>query len=165
MTAPQRAASANNDGNVVFEGASTISNGVSTLTSGVNQGRVQLYAPTVVQPGSSISHWDTRLTPNALMEPFDTGDTDFENGIGLSTCVLQDIGWTLTSGTNCPSDGSDASPPPTGGGGSGGGTSSPPPRSSGGGGGSGGSGFLLLSVLLGAAVRRRHLRRGKNHDS
>ena len=148
MTSAQRAASANNDGNVVFEGASTVSNGAPTLTAGTNQGRVQLYAPTVVQPGSSISHWDTDLTPNALMEPFDTGDADFDDGIGLSTCALQDIGWTLTSGTNCSSGGNGT----VGGGGSGGGTGAggaggAPPSGGNDGGGSGAWSLASLMVL------------------
>lgn len=153
MTAPQRSASASNDGNVVWSGASTTANGAPTLDAGTNQGQVQLYAPSVTQPGSSISHWDTRLDPNALMEPFDTGDTDFDNGIGLSTCLLQDIGWTLLGGTRCPSTAADVAPPPSGGGGGG---SSPPPS----GGGGGGSGALALPWMVWAlaallAWRRR----------
>ena len=159
ITAAQRAASATNDGNVVFEGPSTVSSGAPSLQAGTNQGRVQLYAPSVAQPGSSISHWDTRLTPNALMEPFDTGDTDFDNGIGLSTCLLQDIGWTLTSGTNCPSDGNDttAPPPTSGGGGNTGGGGSAPPSGGGGGGGAGEMPVSLLLLGLALGVLRRTL--------
>ena len=158
MTAPQRSASASNDGNVVWSGPSTTSNGAPTLSSGTNQGQVQLYAPTVTQPGSSISHWDTRLTPNALMEPFDTGDTDFDNGIGLSTCLLQDVGWTLLGGTRCPSTAADGTMPPMpGGGGGDDGNDAPPPAGGGGGGGSGSIGLPWLAglaVLLLAGVRR-----------
>ena len=44
-----------------------------TLLQGADDGgRVRLYAPTVVASGSTLSHYDTVLTPNAVMEPFDT---------------------------------------------------------------------------------------------
>src|SRR4029453_15327402 len=42
--------------------------------------------------GSSVSHWDTVLTPNQLMEPFDTGP--LHNPV-LELPLFQDIGWTL----------------------------------------------------------------------
>ena len=162
MTAPQRLASATNDGNVVFDGASTISQGAPTLNTGTNQGFVQLHAPPVIQPGSSISHWSTVLNPNALMEPNDTGDSDFTNGIGLATCALQDIGWVLTSGTNCPSDANDTTNPGgggtggggTGGGGTGGGGTGGG-NTGGGGGSSGAMGPALLLLLAGCAAFRR----------
>lgn len=103
LTAPQRAASVVNDGNVVWDGPSAISNGAPTLSDGTNQGRIQLFAPNPQQPGSSISHWDTAVSPDALMEPFETGNMFItQAGIGLASCVLQDIGWTLINNTRCP---------------------------------------------------------------
>src|SRR5207247_10449881 len=32
-------------------------------------GRPLMFAPSPVQSGSSVSHWDTSLTPNQVMEP------------------------------------------------------------------------------------------------
>lgn len=103
LSPAQRATSARNDGNVVWNGPVTSSQGAPTLTVGTNGGsRVQLYAPPTVLAGSSISHWDTRLVPNALMEPFDTGDSAVVPGIGLASCLLEDIGWQLINNTRCP---------------------------------------------------------------
>lgn len=167
LTDEERQESATNDGNVVFEGASTTSNGAPTLNAGSNQGFVQLFAPVEVQPGSSISHWDVDLDPNALMEPADTGDIDVvSDGIGLATCALQDLGWVLTSGTVCPGNGSSGGGDTggggtgggdTGGGSTGGGGTTAPPAGGGGGGGSGafGQGALLVMLSL-MVVRRRY---------
>ncbi len=60
-------------------------------------GRLRLYAPDPVDPGSSLSHWDLPATPDLLMEPFiapgaPIGETD------LSIEQLRDIGWM--SGTS-----------------------------------------------------------------
>jgi len=132
LTNAQRANSATNDGNVVWDGPSATSTGAPTLSGGTNQGRIQLYAPDPLEDGSSVSHWDTALLPNALMEPFATADVSALGGIGLSACVLQDIGWQLTGGAGCP-DNSTTTPTP--------GTPGNPgvaPASGGGGGGGGG---------------------------
>jgi hypothetical protein len=74
-------------------------------------GRVLLYAPNPVVPGSSISHWDTSATPDLLMEP---NDTPLPNqGVDLTLPALLDIGWgpiddsdddgVVDSLDNCPS--------------------------------------------------------------
>ena len=102
ITDSQRLDSVTNDGNVVFDGPVTTSNGAPSLSNGVNGGRIQIFAPSPVQGGSSIAHWDSDLSPNALMEPADTGDVNANNGIGLSACLLSDIGWNLIGGTSCP---------------------------------------------------------------
>ncbi len=116
LNSNQRAASAANDGNVIWDGPS-ITPQVSNRFSGGRVGSdLQLYAPNPVEPGSSISHWDDDLTPNALMEPFvdARGDVDIRNGIGLAACVLADIGWTLNSGVGCPDDNGAGIPAPDG---------------------------------------------------
>lgn len=181
LTAPQRAASASNDGNLVWDGPSAISRGAPTLTDGVNQGRIQLFAPFPMQGGSSVSHWDTDVTPNALMEPFDTDDVLVTQGIGLSACLLQDIGWRLMGSTLCP-DGSPASrdggapdgettveegdpPAPSGSDGSSNGGSDPLSNDSSGGGGGGcslgdGSPDPMLALLVLLAVARLRRKRG-----
>jgi len=60
-------------------------------SSGVNQGHFRMYAPATLSQGSSVSHFDTALTPNELMEPIDTGP---KSGPGLALQVMQDIGWS-----------------------------------------------------------------------
>lgn len=51
-----------------------------------------MYAPSPVESGSSISHFDTKVSPNELMEPNNTGDTD---NLGLALYLLHDIGWSI----------------------------------------------------------------------
>lgn len=97
----QRRQSLTHGPNVVFAGASTVANGAPALSSGTNQGRVRIFAPDPVVRASSISHWDAVLAPDQIMAPFATGDDRVTRGQGLSTCVLQDIGWTLRN-TRCP---------------------------------------------------------------
>jgi len=65
----QRRQSLTHDASVVFAGDSTGANGASALQAGTNQGRVNVFAPDPVIRASSISHWDTSLTPDQIMEP------------------------------------------------------------------------------------------------
>jgi len=52
-------------------------------------------SPAVFAGGSSVSHWDTTLTPNMLMEPFINSDvgTSVKNPDDLTKPLLTDIGW------------------------------------------------------------------------
>ena len=56
-----------------------------------------MYAPSPQQPGSSVSHFDTAVTPNELMEPFYTGATQ---DVGLALEVFADLGWQTLSLSN-----------------------------------------------------------------
>ena len=56
----------------------------------MQSGHVQMYAPSPQQPGSSVSHFDTAVAPNELMEPFYTGATQ---DVGLALEVFADLGW------------------------------------------------------------------------
>ncbi|MFT7696602.1 MAG: hypothetical protein ACI9RY_000079 [Reinekea sp.] len=67
-----------------------------TLSSGVNGGEVQMYAPSPYEGGSSVSHFDTALTPDELMEPQYTGNADFRHTLAL----FKDIGWQMVTGIN-----------------------------------------------------------------
>ena len=55
-------------------------------------GRVLLFAPSPLQPGSSISHWDTSAFPNLLLEPSINSDLMFGK-LDLTLFQLRDIGW------------------------------------------------------------------------
>ncbi|MFC7519378.1 PA domain-containing protein [Xanthomonas populi] len=61
-------------------------------------GRTRLYSPSVVAGGSTFSHFDTDLQPNALMEPFDTPGVQAHLNIDLTPAMFADIGWTLNRG-------------------------------------------------------------------
>ena len=63
----------------------------AAYTGGVNQGHFRMYAPGTLAAGSSVSHFSNTLTPNELMEPFDTGP---KSGPGLALQLMQDVGWS-----------------------------------------------------------------------
>lgn len=56
-------------------------------------GRVKLYAPAAIAPGSSVSHYDTSAFPNLLMEPFNTNVDVNDGDLDLTDELLRDIGW------------------------------------------------------------------------
>ncbi len=59
------------------------------------QGRAQMYVPNPFQSGSSVSHFDTTMFPNQLMEPAINGDLT-QSVIppqDMTFRLLQDIGW------------------------------------------------------------------------
>ncbi|MCK7594543.1 hypothetical protein M0G41_12790 [Lysobacter sp. CAU 1642] len=62
-------------------------------------GRVQMYAPTARAPGSTYSHFDTRVSPNALMEPFNTASIQANYSIDLTPALFADEGWPLDTGS------------------------------------------------------------------
>ncbi|OOG53612.1 PA domain-containing protein [Rhodanobacter sp. C03] len=58
-------------------------------------GNVQLYAPTTLASGSSFSHYDTRLSPNALMEYAESSDLKGHINLDLTPALFKDEGWQL----------------------------------------------------------------------
>ncbi len=58
-------------------------------------GRALLYTPNPVQPGSTVSHWDTLATPNQLMEPAINSDLTHSVDVpeDLTYAQLWDVGW------------------------------------------------------------------------
>ncbi len=84
-----RAAADVDDGNLHFVGPN-VTAALGTLTAGVSHGHVRMYAPTTLQPGSSVSHFDVDLLPDQLMEPAYTGPN---HDPGLALEALCDIGW------------------------------------------------------------------------
>jgi hypothetical protein len=58
-------------------------------------GKALLYSPNPVDPGSSVSHWDTIARPNQLMEPFISDDLTHTVTLpaDLTYELLKDIGW------------------------------------------------------------------------
>ena len=93
MTNAERLASQVNTGNVVTTGANTTA-ARGILNAGTNGGFVRIYAPNPYQGGSSISHFDTVLAPNDLMEPALTTALIQV----LTNTLLEDISWKPTQG-------------------------------------------------------------------
>ena len=72
----------------------------TSAPSGVDsQGRALMYAPSTVSLGSSVSHWDTSLSPNQLMEPANSGDLrhTVATPSDLTGSQMRDIGWSFNS--------------------------------------------------------------------
>jgi len=91
MVAANRATAITNTGNLVWTGA-LVNAESGNYSAGVNAGRMQMYAPSSYESGSSVSHFDTAVTPNEIMEPV---YTQFIETAGLAAQLLADIGWTL----------------------------------------------------------------------
>jgi hypothetical protein len=85
----------------------TILQDATVLAGADRDGFPRLYAPNPVQPGSSVSHWDTTLTPNALMEPFINSDLDVGTTLDLTPAQMTDIGWD--GDVHCPVGSDDSS--------------------------------------------------------
>jgi hypothetical protein len=92
-TDAQRAASAIDTGDLHWTGPQANACAGIILAEGFEDGHTRMFAPNPLQPGSSVSHWDTVLAPNELMEPAATLDPDDR----LTDRLLADIGWTVES--------------------------------------------------------------------
>ena len=91
MSNAQRVTASTSTGNLHWTGTNV--RAVSGLLSaGAVGDHVRMYAPNPAESGSSVSHWDTVLTPNQVMEPSYTGP--LHNPI-LEMPLFKDIGWTV----------------------------------------------------------------------
>lgn len=95
MTVAQRVTSATNTGNVTFRGPSVMAN-TGHIDEGKRNGNLRVYAPSPYRSGSSISHWDTALVPDELMEPSATPTSDDRATLQM----LRDVGWRLLGNQN-----------------------------------------------------------------
>jgi hypothetical protein len=76
--------------------AVTLAGDASRRAGTSTEGYVRLYAPCVVEPGSSVHHWDDVAHPNLLMEPAINGDLTHDGDFTLQW--LMDLGWTSRQG-------------------------------------------------------------------
>lgn len=90
MSDAQRVTASTNTGNLHWVGAN-VATASSLLSAGKVGTHVRMYAPNPQEPGSSVSHWDTALTPNEVMEPIDTGS----NFRSLTLAAFDDMQWTV----------------------------------------------------------------------
>lgn len=98
MTDAQRVAASTDTGNLHWVGPD-VEAASGALTAGKVGNHVQMFAPNPLQEASSVSHWDTALTPNQMMEPLYTGP---HHSPMLELPLFQDIGWTLLTPTPPP---------------------------------------------------------------
>lgn len=90
MTDGERLTSQVNTGNLTWTGPNANSQ-TAAFSAGVNNGRMRMYAPNPVQPGSSVSHFDTALSPNEVMEPILTATAEDY----ITYFLLKDVGWPM----------------------------------------------------------------------
>ncbi|MEQ8273506.1 MAG: tandem-95 repeat protein [Deltaproteobacteria bacterium] len=93
MNDSERYAAARDDGDLIWSGP-MVTAAATYLTAGRSGSEVQMYAPSSYRGGSSISHFDTRVSPNAVMEPFETGSTNTT----LSEALFYEVGWGAPAG-------------------------------------------------------------------
>jgi hypothetical protein len=69
----------------------------SRLAGTDTTGRPLMYTPSTLASGSSVSHWDTTLFPDQLMEPNISGALvhSVRSPIDLTLSLLRDIGWPI----------------------------------------------------------------------
>jgi len=92
MTAPQRVTSAITPNNLFWDGPSVrIGSGLLSAGAEAGTGRVELFTPSVLQGGSSVSHWGTVASPNLLMEP--SINVGLPLTLDLTRQQMRDIGW------------------------------------------------------------------------
>ncbi len=99
MNDAQRLASAVDNSDLHFTGPNVVAAG-GFLSAGrhVGSGHVQAYAPTTLVLGSSVSHFDTAVTPSDLMEPILSNNAQKV----LLIQAMYDIGWPLPGPTSTP---------------------------------------------------------------
>ena len=70
-----------------------------------------LYAADPVAPASSISHWDSSVHPNLVMEPFGNPDLRINvTGLDLTPSLMRDLGWFNTDLSIVQSESADPVP-------------------------------------------------------
>jgi hypothetical protein len=101
MTNAQRRNASRATGHVRWDGTTVVAASDQLDRGADESGRVSIYAPFDLSPGSSISHWDERLGPDELMEPFFTHAI---HDVGLAAEALGDMGWTALPPGGCQAD-------------------------------------------------------------
>jgi hypothetical protein len=92
MSSAQRLQSQVNANNVLWDGASVrVASGFLTAAREGSTGRVELYTPSTLEPGSSVSHWNASASPNLLMEP--AINPGLPLSLDLTRQLMRDIGW------------------------------------------------------------------------
>lgn len=100
MTNGERATSAEDTNDLHWTGTNVLAS-IGSLGSGTSGGHVEMYAPSPLEPGSSVSHWDTDADDTSgnseLMEPSATGTEK----LTVTDELLHDMGWNDVPAGNC----------------------------------------------------------------
>ena len=94
MTDAERIVASTSVADLVWTGAAVNArSGFLSVGRHAVTGEVLMYAPSTLDEGSSVSHFDTTLSPDELMEPFANASLDMRLTLG----VVADIGWMVTA--------------------------------------------------------------------
>jgi len=93
MNDSERLAALENTGNAHWVGSQVIAQSGFLVSGRSAEGHVEMFAPSPVQGGSSLSHFSSSLSPDDLMEPFATDTSDRR----LTEALFQDLGWTVNA--------------------------------------------------------------------
>ncbi|MDX2451626.1 hypothetical protein [Desulfosarcina sp.] len=94
MTDEARVSASVDSGNLHWVGPDVVAQSGGLISGRHPSGHVEMFAPDPQDPGSSVSHFSTALSPDELMEPSLTGAT---HDVGLAAALMQDIGWSASS--------------------------------------------------------------------
>ncbi len=89
MSDAERVTASTATGDLHWTGAAVIA-ASGSLTAGVSNGHVEMYAPSPQESGSSVSHFSTSLSPNEMLEP---NYIAANHALGLAAQLLSDVGW------------------------------------------------------------------------
>jgi hypothetical protein len=93
MTDAQRVSASISDPNLRWVGANVTAYHPSIpLIGGLSGSYVRVHAPNPNQPGSSVSHFSSAVSPNQMMEPSYAGPN---HNVNLTLELMKDIGWTV----------------------------------------------------------------------
>lgn len=100
MTNGERSSSATDTDDLHWVGSEVLAS-IDSLSSGTSGGHVEMYAPSPLEGGSSVSHWDTDVDDNdgnsELMEPSATGTEK----VTVTDELFHDLGWNDVPAGNC----------------------------------------------------------------
>jgi hypothetical protein len=100
MTDSERQASATDTNDLHWVGPDVVAQ-LGSLSDGVSGGHVEMYAPSPLEGGSSVSHWDVDVDDlngnSELMEPSATGSEK----LTVTDEMLSDMGWNDVAANNC----------------------------------------------------------------
>ncbi|MBI3757966.1 MAG: hypothetical protein HY267_08315 [Deltaproteobacteria bacterium] len=100
MTDEERAAANVATDHLLWTGEQTTLTADDALVRGKDKetGQVRLYAPELLEPGSSVAHFSDELSPSELMTPFYMGPN---HNVDLAVALLTDIGWQAVESQAC----------------------------------------------------------------
>jgi len=100
MSPSQRQASATDTNDLHWTGSNVLG-ATASLGSGTSAGHVKCYAPSSLEQGSSVSHWDKDVDDTSgnseLMEPVATGTEK----LTVTDELFHDLGWNAIDAHNC----------------------------------------------------------------